>query len=307
VTPLDNVLQKISRLRTYQRGERRAPHKPLLLLIAIGELIRGKEHLPYPAVEKSLMPLLRAFAPQVRNRHQPELPYWHLTSDGLWTVEGAESLPRQAGGFPRIAALRQTHGCLDAELATVVSTDPVGTELVIERILREYFPQTIHEDIMAAVGIERPAQRMLRDAPLASAVVRYRNPRFREDVLRAYEHRCAATGFRAALAGSYFGCEAAHVRWHAYDGPDDVANGIALEPTMHKLFDAGAWTLTDDRRILVSSEFTGSEQALGLLRNLHGKPLKDPLPGESLVSCAFIQWHREPELGGVFRLPALPI
>lgn len=304
---LDNVLEKISRLRTYQRGERRAPHKPLLLLIAIGELIRGKEKLPYPEVEKALMPLLNAFAPQVRNRHQPELPYWHLASDGLWIVEGAEALPRQAGGFPSIAALRKTYGRLDSELAAVVTTDPVGTELIIERILEEYFPPTIHEDIMAAVGIELPAQRMLKDAPLSKAILRYRNPRFREDVLRAYEHQCAATGFRAALGGSYFGCEAAHVRWHAYDGPDDVANGIALEPTMHKLFDAGAWTLTDDRRILVSSEFTGSEPALGLLRNLHGKPLKDPLPGEPAVSCEFIRWHREPEFGGVFRLPALPI
>jgi putative restriction endonuclease len=306
-TALDNVLQKISRLRTYQRGERRAPHKPLLLLIAIGELIRGKEQLPYPEVERTLIPLLKAFAPPVQNQPQPELPYWHLVSDGLWTVEGAEALPCQAGGFPRLAALRQTHGHLDSELADVVTTDPIGTELIIERILEEYFPPTIHVDIMAAVGIEQPAQRMLRDAPLSKAILRYRNPRFREDVLRAYEHQCAATGFRAALGGSYFGCEAAHVRWHAYDGPDDVANGIALEPTMHKLFDAGAWTLTDDRRILVSREFTGSEQALSLLRNLHGKPMKDPLPGEASVSCEFIRWHREPAFGGVFRLPALPL
>jgi putative restriction endonuclease len=220
--PLENVLQKISRLRTYQRGERRAPHKPLLLLIAIGERIRGKEKLAYGEVEKALMPLLKAFAPPVQNRPQPELPYWHLVSDGLWTVEGADALPRQAGGFPRIGALRQTHGGLDSELATVVTTDPIGTELIIERLLEEYFPPTIQEDIMAAVGIERPAQRMMRDAPLATAAIRYRNPRFREDVLRAYEHQCAATGFRAALGGSYFGCEAAHVRWHAYDGPDDV-------------------------------------------------------------------------------------
>ena len=126
-------------------------------------------------------------------------------------------------------------------------------------------------------------------------------------MLRAYEHQCAATGFRAALGGSYFGCEAAHVKWHAYDGPDDVANGIALEPTMHKLFDAGAWTLTDDRRIVVSKEFTGSDQAIGLLRSLHGKALKTPLAGEPLVSSEFIGWHREPDRGGVFRAPGLPL
>ncbi len=45
---------------------------------------------------------------------------------------------------------------------------------------------------------------------------------------------------------------------------------------MHKLLDAGAWTLTDDRRILVSKEFTGSDRALSTLRDLHGKPLRTP-------------------------------
>ena len=66
-------------------------------------------------------------------------------------------------------------------------------------------------------------------------------------------------------------------------------------------------TLTDDHRIVVSKEFTGSDRAIGLLRNLHGRPLKTPLPGEPLVSSEFIGWHREPDRGGVFRAPGLPL
>jgi putative restriction endonuclease len=138
-------------------------------------------------------------------------------------------------------------------------------------------------------------------------VKRGRDPRFREAVLRAYEHRCAVTGFRAALGGSYFGCEAAHIQWHAYDGPDTVANGLAMEPTLHKLFDAGAWTLTDDRRILVSAEFTGTDEAVARLRSHHGRSILSPQAGEPLVSTKYIRWHREKEHGGVFRLPALAL
>ena len=110
---------------------------------------------------------------------------------------------------------------------------------------------------------------------------------------------------RAALGGSYCGCEAAHVQWHAYNGSDTVDNGISLEPTLYKLFDAGVWTLSDDRRILVSAEFTGSDSAVERLREHHGRPLRDPLPGEMGVSKDYIRWHREPDLGGVFRRPAL--
>lgn len=305
--PREAVLRKLQRLNTFRRGERRAPHKPLLLLIAIGALLHGKRSLTFEEVKAKLTPLLRAFAPPVVGRHQPELPYWHLMSDGLWKVRGAEALPRQAGGFPKMAGLRSTVGELDDDLALIVVSDPTTTELIVERLLDEYFPATIQEDIMAAVGIERPTASSIRELSLAGPSIRYRNPRFRENVLRAYEHQCAATGFRAALSGAYFGCEAAHVQWHAYDGPDDVANGIALEPTMHKLLDAGAWTLTDDRRILVSKEFTGSDRAVAMLRDLHGRPLRPPLPGEPLVSEAYIRWHREKDLGGVFKLPALPL
>ena len=97
------------------------------------------------------------------------------------------------------------------------------------------------------------------------------------------------------------------MKWHAYNGPDTVTNGFAVAPTLHKLFDAGAWTLTDDRRILVSSEFTGTDTAVEKVRSLHGKPIRAPLPGEPNISIEYIKWHREPDLGGVFRLPALPL
>ena len=68
------------------------------------------------------------------------------------------------------------------------------------------------------------------------------------------------------------------MQWHAYYGPDIVANGIALEPTIHKLFDAGACSLTDDRRILVSANYTGSDEAVARLRAHHGTTA-------SLASC----------------------
>jgi putative restriction endonuclease len=134
---------------------------------------------------------------------------------------------------------------------------------------------------------------------------RRRDPRFRQAVLRAYEHRCAVTGFRAALGGQYLGCEAAHVQWHAYQGPDTVDNGLVVEPTLHKLFDVGAWSLTDDRRVLVSRDFTGTDATVERIRGLHGRRMRDPVAGEPPLRVESIRWHRELELGGVFKGPGL--
>ena len=109
------------------------------------------------------------------------------------------------------------------------------------------------------------------------------------------------------MSGQFAGCEAAHVQWHCYDGPDTISNGIALEPTIHKLFDIGAWTLTDDRRILISRDLTGDDKTIERIRGRHGQPLSSPIQGEQEVSQEFIRWHREPNQGGVFRQPAIPI
>jgi putative restriction endonuclease len=299
----DRLLQRVARLKTYRSGERRAPHKPLLLLMAIARLLQGHSRLTFKEVEERLTPLLKAYAPPVAARHQPELPYWHLRSDGLWEVDRAVEFPRQKGGFPTMGALRSSAGHLPEAVADLLRSDPFLVQKVVGAMLDEHFPPSVHDDILAAVGLACYVHGHAEETrPMA-----FRDPAFRQAVLRAYEHRCAFSGFRAALAGSYFGCEAAHVQWHAYDGPDIVANGIALEPTIHKLFDAGAWSLTDDRRIIVSANYTGSSVAVQRLRERHGAPLRSPLPGEPLVASEFIRWHREPNLGGIFRQPALPL
>jgi len=295
------ILSSIQNLNVNKSGTKRSPHKPLLLLLALSKLQQGEDKLPFQLVEQELLPLLKAFAPPVIGSHQPELPYWYLQSDQLWTVSSAETMPRQSGGFPRMAGIRQSEAGFPREIADYLSSHPDFTIDIINNLLEEYFPISIQEELVSRLSLSTENG---EEGPKIVAT-RRRDPSFRNKILRAYEYRCAVTGFQAALGGSFFGCEAAHVRWHAYGGPDSVANGICLEPTLHKLFDAGAWTLDDNHRILVSKDFTGSETAVHRLRDHHGKPLKAPVPGEPAVDLEFITWHREPELGGVFRHPAL--
>ncbi len=81
---MEDIIKKFTKIKTYRRGDRRAPHKPFLLLIAISKLLEGQKTLSFKEVEETLLPLLKAYAPPVSGAHQPELPYWYLQSDGLW-------------------------------------------------------------------------------------------------------------------------------------------------------------------------------------------------------------------------------
>lgn len=306
---MSSILAKIDTLRVFKDGDRRAPHKPLLLLVALGRLQRGEDRLaPYKVLVDALLPLLRSYAPPVIGSHQPELPYWHLQGDDLWEVPGADNLPRQAGGFPRKGPLRETSAGFDTDTFNALLKEPRLVEAAALHILERHFPHSLHRGLLETVGLELGL--IVPHPDFTGAATHEKPPRNRDFpriVTRAYEHRCAVTGFQANLGGLDFGVEAAHVRAHAFDGPDELANGMLLNPLLHLLFDRGAWALTDDRRVLVSAKFTGSEEAKRTVRDLHGKELSPPLPGYAPVAVDYIQWHREPDLGGVFREPALPL
>jgi hypothetical protein len=67
--------------------------------------------------------------------------------------------------------------------------------------------------------------------------------------------------------------EAAHVRWHSQQGPDEVAKALALCALHHALFDLGVLGITEDRRIRVSSLYVVRNEAGQAVDALAGKPL----------------------------------
>lgn len=69
---------------------------------------------------------------------------------------------------------------------------------------------------------------------------------FREGVVRAYEFQCAVSRFTAGAVprGRVSALvDAAHIRPVSDRGPDMLSNGIALTPTVHRLFDGGLFTV----------------------------------------------------------------
>lgn len=312
-----DLLQRLSGLRVDQSNGARRPHKPLLMLLAIQRLlVRGERELPFIEAERDLEPLLRLYAPPIRNAPDVTLPFWHLQSDQVWEVLGREHMARKGDGMPTKAAFRAAVGRIPETLAIRLASDRGLAARAVQILLDQHFAPSLHDDLRAALGLEDLAatQSTMRAEGVAEATPVHaraglgtqRKRSFRDEVLAAYDHRCAVTGFQAMLGGALFCLEAAHVRWHSKGGPSTVANGLALTPTLHKLFDHGAWTLDDHCRVLVSRHFSGSDGAIQELRGLHGKPLRKPAPGCDEVAKSHIAWHRDPKLGGVFREPALP-
>ena len=294
-----DFLARVRNLNVWSSGGQRAPNKPLLLLLALGRLQGGEPRLAsFAEIEGTLRDLLRRFGPP-RKSQRPLNPFQRLCNDGLWDVPDAASVEKTTSkDFKKSDVIRKgiEGGLLDADHRLLLG----NTELVAqaaELLLQGHFPESLHDDIRDAVGLR--AEWVVRDAPAPA-----RDPGFRSAVLRAYERRCAVCDYDIRLGDDLLGLEAAHIRWHAAGGPDEVNNGLALCGFHHKALDRGAWGLESFRegfRIVVSSDVHGQSAALHWLRDFHGERLRRPLSSHDLPLPEYVRWHRSQ----VFRRPAL--
>src|SRR4051812_8367110 len=102
----DSILKRFDELGIWKQGDQRAPHKPLLVLYALGQWQAGQEEVPFRQAEDDLTKLLQEFGPPRKSDH-PEQPYWRLQRDGVWTVHAPAGLETKKGAdIPRVTELR---------------------------------------------------------------------------------------------------------------------------------------------------------------------------------------------------------
>ena len=295
----EEVIKRFENLELWSRRGERAPHKPLLVLYAIRRLLGdGTRLIPYSEIEVVLARLLKQFAPRKSNQGA-RFPFWRLQKDDIWEVTPAEQIGLTSKGDALVSDLR-LHDASGGFTEDIFSELQSDTELALEvlaRVLYKHFPFTIHEDIMLEVGFDIPIQPTVIGFPIQISTRRRRDPKFRPQILKLYEYKCAVCSFDAKLRCSPIALDAAHIKWHTHDGPDEAVNGLALCSLHHKLFDRGAFTLSNAREILVSRDVQGSVGFEEWLIKFHGKQINLPQRRADYPAVKFLRWHD----GAVFK------
>lgn len=288
-----SLRSRIQDLNVWKRGEKRAPHKPLLILYAIGKLEKDTRWISFRDVDDDLRRLLIEFGPS-RKRHHPEYPFWRLQNDGIWTVRNDAPLTRRESNTDPLKSElleHDVHGGFTDAVWTVLKESPSLRYDIVRLLLREHFQPSFHTELCNAVGLS---------LTLPSTLHQSRDPDFRPDVLRAYSYQCAVCGFDLKLENTSLGLEAAHIQWHNHGGPDEVNNGIALCVRHHKMFDKGALHISDSLHLLVSESVHGSDPHLSRLRSRHGDQIHTPQREKYYPADEVVDWH----VNEVFRGPA---
>ena len=296
----DEIIKAFDSLRVWQRGDRRAVHKPLLVLFALARVAAGAARvIDWNDADLRIKELLDEFGPDGSGatRHNP---FWHLQTDGLWTLDGPDFVVRRPpSATPTIGELRENHVSGGFPLAVFESlrNNPELVVTIARRIVQAHFPESIRDDVLAAVGLPTD------DAGSSSSLdsVRRRDPAFREKVLMAYQYRCGVCGHDLRMGRQTIGLEAAHIKWFQARGPDVVPNGIAMCSLHHKVFDLGAFKiLPGNYQMVFSQHLNGSEASARTMLAYHGAGLIMPQSREYIPDPSFLDWHSTQ----VFKSPA---
>ena len=288
------IIQRFEQLRVWRRTGERAPHKVLLVLYAIGRLRRdGNRLLPYSEIHENLGNLLREFGP-VRANYGTQYPFWRLQNDGVWKVSDADNIGETSSGdaLRRDLVHYDVSGGFLEDIAHQLQNDFQLCDEIIQNLLHAHFPASLHEDILQAVGIEFPPQIFSQQRS---------NINFRANILRAYEYKCAVCDFDVKLGSSPIALEASHIKWRQAEGPDTEENGLALCSLHHKLFDRGAFALSDQLEIMVSDEAHGSVGFQEWLMRFHGEQINFPQRQSYYPAPEFIGWHVREVFQGDYR------
>ncbi len=120
---------------------------------------------------------------------------------------------------------------------------------------------------------------------------------FSDAVRKIYNGKCA-------LRESFIykdhpvGLEAAHIHAKTNGGNNLPSNGILLSTDLHRAFDEGIWTLSDELRVLVHDKIQD-----GVMINFRNKQLALPAENSAFRPyLGYVQWHREKRFGLFTRL-----
>ena len=174
-------------------------------------------------------------------------------------------------------------------------TAKVTQDDVLLRVFEELFnskinqnEQTIIEDDIIETLKDDDEKTIKKDLILSESM-------FREFVMKTYDFKCCVRE-ESITFGDKIILQAAHIKpkRDPFYGPNIPSNGLALSYDLHRMFDEGMWTLTDELRVMVHPKIRNQD----LLNQYHDKKIAPRIEGAFFrPDSDYIQFHRNHEFG----------
>lgn len=307
VAAAQTYLKAFGKLNRATKNGIKAPHKPILLLsviqsIASGEIIENKIEITPQLVARfkdnwKWLVKDNSFNPNFA------LPFYHLKSDKFWylqTYVGKEILLTSSHSIKSFAQLKDAvaYARLN-EALYVLLKEPASRDMLYQFLLDHYF-KAIQPFTKQAGILEEVAGQILNDPPAVyqhlidtadEEEIFIRCGVFKRVVPQIYDYTCCISGMRIISGYDIQMVDACHIVPFAVSHNDTISNGISLSPNLHRAFDRGLITLSNELRVIVSSSFT-ENAAYSSIKVYDGKEIVLPLEKNYHPALENVEWHR---------------
>lgn len=314
---LDYYCRAFSRLhRDNKMGG--APHKPVLLLSILDafeyqEIVDNRIF-----ITPELIGLFKAnWTAFVITEHQPRfaLPFYHMRSEPFWKLvpnDGCEIWVESRSAMKGISNLvtAVNHALIDSELEHLFK-NPQSRSVLRTTLIGRYFPHSAISsvgekglkmiELVESNMVKEPSQpeylsklksqESLSEEEEEDVVIR--GGLFKRLIPRIYGYSCCISGmsintsFNAATL-----IEACHIKPFSVSFDDSLSNGLALCPTLHKAFDAGILSISENFRVLVSNKIYERESPQNISQ-FAGKLISLPNNKAHFPRIENLKWHSE--------------
>jgi putative restriction endonuclease len=278
-----NFENEIEKLKVNKVGSVISLHKPLLLLLTISEIVHGhKNEFVFDEIESTLSYLISKYGLKNTSRINPQYPFIYLaSSQNLWIC----SIDKSDLKHPDAASRKEVQGSIGHFTSKFYEflQNPHNAYQCINFILNQYWPEAYHEEILHDLGIYELNQSF-------TLVKSERSKKFVEEVLDAYERKCAICQQSIRLADTLIGIDACHVKPIQHFGDDNISNGIALCKVHHWALDRGAISISKEMNLLVSKKLNGNG-LFDYFTSFEDIPIFIPRKKEYALSTKNIDYH----------------
>ena len=167
------------------------------------------------------------------------------------------------------------------------TADAVGNQLwqKVYTLINVYMEDRKEETVKDSILLSEPSGPAYGISFMSK--VRLGQGSFRVMVTDAYSRKCSITGEKTLPV-----LEAAHIKPYASSGPHATTNGILLRADIHKLFDNGYITVSNEMKVEVSSKIKEEFQNGREYYQYHGKDLLVlPQHLRNRPAKPYIDWH----------------
>ncbi|MDR0864665.1 MAG: HNH endonuclease [Candidatus Symbiothrix sp.] len=293
-----------------------APHKPILLLSVIRLFEKGifTDNLIY-VLPELVASFKTNWAKLVVTNHFPifALPFYHLSSEPFWKLvanAGCEKWIESKSSMRSFGNLTIAvrYALIDNELSNLLLA-PENRDILKIAVLDKYFPDT-KSNYGTGGDDDLPSEKLLHDnsETYKQKIIELKNQvdenAFQEEIFirgglskreipKIYNHTCAVSGLRISAVANVSMVDACHIVPFSEGYDDTLTNGIALCPNLHRAFDRGLISISNDYTILTNKNFVENQKSVFNISQFAGKQIFLPYAAELYPDLGNIVKHRQ--------------